>query len=540
MKKKFSMEKSYGKQFNNRKKGIEISKEKFFNKGRTKKPKEELFIERGMDYGIDDPLVIEEKIEYKDKGEGQPQNAFIFKLNECSSVLIHPDWLLTSQKCVTLKGASKFTDGNGNLVYSDGTDFSKIRVIKTKGAKEKPLWRQSLKLNVSLEGDELIWRKIEHIVMEPLFAGDGTEFLGGDIALVKLSKNLESPDEGYVAPICLADLNFEELSLDSNEQLYFAGFGRRRIQFCVTNMKGPDNFNFCGRSKICSGKSAYMEKKCPLEFPYKNKTYAECLTIPNPSLEDPMCINLAKSDFFNETAYVLSFDMQKVLATCIPATVQQKEKGWCTTQGFMDTTISEPSYSSGWGFCGSEEDQLQCSKNIDDKIYNTEKIPVSRFNDRFCLEQLENNLKHDMVKMNSADEYLRNIFCVGKNVSNDWKNVKAYRFDDRNNTFLRQNLDTMAIETLVKANVSAYGLDGIACMGDPGGPLFKYVDDNGIQKPLLVGLFSFMLWGTCRGKNEPSYFLKVKPYMENFIFKYIPKNETCIVNPSKVPSQQTF
>jgi hypothetical protein len=35
-------------------------------------------------------------------------------------------------------------------------------------------------------------------------------------------------------------------------------------------------------------------------------------------------------------------------------------------------------------------------------------------------------------------------------------------------------------------------------------------------------VFSFMLWGTCRGRHEPSFYVRVKDYLD-FIYKHVPK-----------------
>ena len=70
-------------------------------------------MEKGMDYGIDETMKKEAINDMKDPGEGQPQNAFLMKVNDCSSVLIHEDWLLASQKCAIIKGALKRNDENG-------------------------------------------------------------------------------------------------------------------------------------------------------------------------------------------------------------------------------------------------------------------------------------------------------------------------------------------------------------------------------------------------------------------------------------------
>ena len=50
--------------------------------------------------------------------------------------------------------------------------------------------------------------------------------------------------------------------------------------------------------------------------------------------------------------------------------------------------------------------------------------------------------------------------------------------------------------------VKPYNIDGgPACFGDSGGPLWKAVTDNKTNKkvPVLIGVFSFTLWGTCHG-----------------------------------------
>ena len=43
-------------------------------------------------------------------------------------------------------------------------------------------------------------------------------------------------------------------------------------------------------------------------------------------------------------------------------------------------------------------------------------------------------------------------------------------------------------------------------VSSPGGPVFSMVG----KTPVLEGVFSFMLWGTCRGRKEPTYYNKVR------------------------------
>ena len=66
---------------------------------------------------------------------------------------------------------------------------------------------------------------------------------------------------------------------------------------------------------------------------------------------------------------------------------------------------------------------------------------------------------------------------------------------------------------------------GPACFGDSGGPAFKLVG----AVPVIEGVFSYMLWGTCRGRHEPSYYGRVSDYLD-WIFRHVPMKEVCRVN----------
>jgi secreted trypsin-like serine protease len=70
---------------------------------------------------------------------------------------------------------------------------------------------------------------------------------------------------------------------------------------------------------------------------------------------------------------------------------------------------------------------------------------------------------------------------------------------------------------------------GPSCFGDSGGPLWKMVNNpykGGTPTPVLIGVFSFMLWGTCIGRNEPGYYGRVSDHIE-WIHRYVPKEEVC-------------
>ena len=68
---------------------------------------------------------------------------------------------------------------------------------------------------------------------------------------------------------------------------------------------------------------------------------------------------------------------------------------------------------------------------------------------------------------------------------------------------------------------------GPSCFGDSGGPLFTVTSDG---TAVLVGVFSFMLWGTCRGRAEPSYYRRVEDSIQ-WLTKYVPQGEVCEVGP---------
>ncbi len=68
---------------------------------------------------------------------------------------------------------------------------------------------------------------------------------------------------------------------------------------------------------------------------------------------------------------------------------------------------------------------------------------------------------------------------------------------------------------------------GPNCFGDSGGPLFSVVR-AGVRRqvPVLVGVFSFMLWGTCSGREEPGYHGDVEALLR-WIEKYVDRDEMC-------------
>ena len=69
---------------------------------------------------------------------------------------------------------------------------------------------------------------------------------------------------------------------------------------------------------------------------------------------------------------------------------------------------------------------------------------------------------------------------------------------------------------------------GPGCFGDSGGPLWREVFDKKTNRkvPVLVGVFSFLLWGTCHGSQNPKYYGRVSSVV-NWIKKYVPEEQIC-------------
>ena len=106
------------------------------------------------------------------------------------------------------------------------------------------------------------WRKIEKIIIHKDFKGEALSWQGFDIALIKLElKNGMNILEGKTMPICLPNDDFDWYN---NGSVFMAGYGRRRIPHCLTDLEGPEKFEVCGREKSCS--EDHRTERCTLEF----------------------------------------------------------------------------------------------------------------------------------------------------------------------------------------------------------------------------------------------------------------------------------
>ena len=63
------------------------------------------------------------------------------------------------------------------------------------------------------------------------------------------------------------------------------------------------------------------------------------------------------------------------------------------------------------------------------------------------------------------------------------------------------------------------------CFGDSGGPLYKSLGKG--KGHVLLGVFSYILWGLCGGPRDLAYYVNVEHNID-WIFQYVPKNSTCM------------
>ena len=78
-------------------------------------------------------------------------------------------------------------------------------------------------------------------------------------------------------------------------------------------------------------------------------------------------------------------------------------------------------------------------------------------------------------------------------------------------------------------NIRPHYVDGgPGCFGDSGGPLWRQVTDEKTKTvvPVLVGVFSYLLWGTCHGAQEPKFYGQVAS-IKDWINQYVPIEQTC-------------
>jgi len=446
------------------------------------------------------------------------QYSFLVQIGvSCTGSMITEDWVITAHHCIEMnnnfKPHRKFKDKVWNLQPNDP--------MQNEIAIQRPIVEDGSVVKV------MTWRLVRKIVLNDGFDGESHSWKGYDLALLQLYPVVKD-DKGFpkIKPVCLP---FKNMAPSGN--LLVSGFGKRKLPHCITDSQGPEKFGICGRPLRCT--HDHRAVKCGLEFLYNGKLHTDCIKSANPSTKDPVCRRLAKGQhrrYVRKTSHVLSADRSSLVTTCYPLSPDQPTKGWCTVRDPGEERNKEPDFSSGWGFCSTDKDLDQCNSghNIRDKM-DLSIRSVTRFRQEFCVDQLINNLRVEQpeVTLENIDDLPRQ-FCFGRNTTVDLSSQHFYIQKSKNKfSKLEGRLDQNIVTALSKANPgNVEAIDGGPnCFGDSGGPVFSPADDSG--DIILEGVFSYMLWGTCRGRSEPSYAIQLSTYYD-WILRHIPKKEICV------------
>jgi len=474
------------------------------------------------------PLDSVESLTKENPAIGQKQMAYTLSMNEdCTAVLIHKNWVLSAFHCLGDKWKQVNQDHNGDKVLDVAISIRSIGG----GSNVKPSYIAPLQANPNSTADNWkVWRKVEKVYTLD-FRGEKEIYKGNDLILLKLAEKVENPVSKYIAPICLPDVDSPDLEPDLSDKLFFIGLGRRRIPHCITDIRGPDQAAICGRPKWCSRE--HKIERCGLEFLYKGKLHNKCITTDTPSAADPNCQRLIAQmrqkigavDFKKKT-FVFNSN-GSLLTTCYPAHIKKGRKGWCTTRDPWLEENKEPQPDEGWGFCGEEDYQQNCNGFIT-KVIDTSLMPVSQLDKSYCVRELKKNIEKELPGVPEEDYNdlgKTKLVCIGKNITQSQKDFQVFGLV--NDTFVKLPLDKFdkVVDSIEKAIhkpllnvIKASG----ACFGDSGGPLVKYVG----EKPVLIGIMSFLLWGTCRSRFEPTFYTRIKDHLD-LVLKHIPKEELC-------------
>ncbi len=374
-------------------------------------------------------------------------------------------------------------------------------------------------------------RDTEKIILHKKFLGEKLAWKGYDFALLKLapssSNDSKRNPEGLVAPPCLASKMYKaEKYLDN---IYFSGFGRRYIPHCLTDGTGPVKYGVCGRPAYCNWGS--RTTRCGLDFLYQGRKHKECLKdVDTPSAADPVCVSLRKSSpaLEGEERLVHVMDgKKKYVTTCYPKRAPKGSKGWCTVRAPGVFKDKEPTPTDGWGFCSNEDSQKHCNEKIPKK-QNTTAYRLGIFNTEFCKVELGKNLKVEQPRA-TPEEYAdiegkAGLYCLGQNYSHHFEKDLYYQRGVNGHFYELSWSDHNVMETMYHhSNIPKHAVSGgLVCFGDSGGPLFQlvYEPSRKLVQPIVIGAFSFMLWATCQGADEPGYFGKVN-FVEDWIKKYV-------------------
>lgn len=318
----------------------------------------------------------------------------------------------------------------------------------------------------------------------------------------------------------------EGFDTTSSLSLYTAGFGIRKPNLCITDSTGPETHNYCGSPKYCTRDSSV--NTCGLEFLHGGVLHRQCLTTATPAASDPVCARL-HANVRDQTLKVNHiFDrVGRHVTTCYPSYPPGNSKGWCSTRDITSDIDSEPTPMSGWGFCSGAQEQSEC--NAIGIGYNTTAEEVHYMDRLTCANTLYDWETFGRKKKPPFEEYreeyeARGLICTGRVSKRDWSKENFFQQID-GQRFHRLEVTEQLIRSAVDSGtIYEYTVEGGPnCHGDEGGPLFRVAN----FRPVLVGIFSFVPWGKCTGKEDLAFHMDIKYHMA-WLARYAAEDGWCL------------
>ncbi|TRY80097.1 hypothetical protein TCAL_17094 [Tigriopus californicus] len=446
------------------------------------------------------------------------EQAFLVQLPGCTGSLISDNWIITASHCYNSLEYVGFSNDQGdlevdlrdqNLEYSFVEKPDVLKEIPTEGFWTRP-FKQEFQLNDTVGLGGATWRKVKRAILHRGFESESLSWRGFDIALVELEPGsfFHKSNEDGIVPVCLSSREVEP-----SEQVEIAGYGRRYVPHCMTDESGPEKYAVCGRPKDCSRE--HKTQYCGLDFLYNGTQHHKCIQGETPSASNQVCQTLWAlfPGSFRRTSFVFNNDQNTLNVTCYPKIPPKGSKGWCSTRNPGIHADAEPDIDSGWGFCSPDKRQDYCNEPIPSKI-DSQATTVSVFDADKCVYEMGQNLKIEQPSV-QPEEYRdlqrANLFCVGINHTNELdESIYRLNLDGRLSKISRDSVRAQLQAKLTETgDIQTHFLEGgPGCFGDSGGPAFRVMTDPVTNRkvPVLMGVFSFMLWGTCGSREEPSYY----------------------------------